>query len=142
MTEAPRRTVVAVVLAWRGRIGLFKRSAAVAHDQGLWHCISGYVEPDAVPLAQAVIELSEETGLSVDDLSGIVPGPVLTLADARSGDWTVHTFLAYTDQRRLRLDGEHDTYRWVRPHLLASFDGQVTWLSDVVEAVLGPIDRR
>ncbi|WP_234422396.1 hypothetical protein, partial [Streptomyces sp. NRRL F-6674] len=34
------RQVVAVILMWRGRIGLFKRSGSVQHDAGLWHCIT------------------------------------------------------------------------------------------------------
>src|SRR4051794_36125563 len=41
----PTRIVVAVIVQWRGLVALFRRSQAVRHDQGLWHCITGYVEP-------------------------------------------------------------------------------------------------
>lgn len=132
-TAAPR-VVVAVVLAWRGRIGLFKRSAEVAHDAGLWHCVTGYVDPGTPPRQQALLELFEETGLSVVDLSSWTDGPILEIA----GDgalWSVHTFSAITEKKRLNLNWEHDCYRWVRPSAVRGFDGQVLWLSTVLDAV-------
>lgn len=128
------RHVVAVALTWRGRIGLFKRSQTVGHDQGRWHCISGYLEPGTDPLAQALTELHEETGLHAPDLTSLTPGPVLTLPDQAGNHWTIHTFQADTTRRRLTLNWEHDAYRWVRPHNLSKFHGQVSWLNDVLLA--------
>ncbi|MGV9914702.1 NUDIX domain-containing protein [Streptomyces tendae] len=133
-------TVVAVVLTWRGRVGLFKRSGAVGSDAGLWHCVTGYVEPGASAGDQALCELFEETGLGVVDLTGFRPGPVLRLADPRGGFWTVHTFHAQTERRRLELNWEHLAYRWVRPRFVARFTGQVPWLRDALNAVLAPDD--
>ena len=129
------RQVVAVVLAWRGRLGLFKRSAQVGSDAGLWHCVTGFVEDAESPIEAAARELLEETGLSVKDLSLLRAGQVLALRDHQGGRWTVHTFLAETDRRRLQLNYEHDAYRWVDPQRLARFDGQVAWLRDVLRAV-------
>ncbi|WP_121712683.1 NUDIX domain-containing protein [Streptomyces sp. E5N91] len=132
--------VVAVVLTWRGRIGLFKRSWAVGSDAGLWHCVTGYVEQGVPAGNQALCELFEETGLCVVDLTGFRAGPVLRLADPRGGFWTVHTFHAQTERRRLELNWEHLAYRWVRPCYVARFTGQVPWLRDALHAVLTPDD--
>ncbi|CAL9374030.1 hypothetical protein SUDANB6_00919 [Streptomyces sp. enrichment culture] len=131
-----RGTVVAVVLIWRGRIGLFKRSCQVGHDAGLWHCITGFAEGENSTQVQALRELFEETGLSVAELTGFRIGPVLDLEDARGGVWRVHTFRAETERRRLRLNWEHDAYRWVRPRFVDRFDGKVPWLRHVLSAVL------
>ncbi|MEU1513226.1 NUDIX domain-containing protein [Streptomyces sp. NPDC005811] len=133
--------VVAVVLTWRGRVGLFKRSRRVGHDAGLWHCVTGYVEHGRPTQAEALRELFEETGLSVAELTGFRVGPVLALADTRGGVWRVHTFHARTERRRLRLNWEHDAYRWVRGRYVARFDGQVPWLGQVLSAVLTPAPR-
>ncbi|WP_413810971.1 NUDIX domain-containing protein [Streptomyces sp. OE57] len=130
------RQVVAVVLMWRGRVGLFKRSGSVQHDAGLWHCITGYLDADSDPVRQAIQEIWEETLLPARALEQLTAGPTLRLADPRGGpDWTVHTFLARTSQRRLTLNWEHKTYRWVWPWRLSQFDGQVAWLTDVLRAV-------
>lgn len=60
--------VVAVILEHHGRIALFKRSQTVRHDQNLWHCVTGYLEPGTSPGQQALMELHEETGLGPMDL--------------------------------------------------------------------------
>jgi 8-oxo-dGTP pyrophosphatase MutT (NUDIX family) len=137
-TPAPERLgareVVAVALQWRGRVGLFRRSSAVAHDQGLWHCITGYLEPDATPAQQALTELHEETGIGVVDLESFAEGDVLELADRHGHTWTVHTFRVVTSRRRLVLNDEHDAYRWVDVRSVARFTNQVGWLGTALAA--------
>lgn len=126
------RDVVAVVLSWRGRIGLFKRSDAVSGGAGLWHCITGYVDDGVDPRDQARAELREEAGLSEDDLLILDDRGVLSLPDATGAVWRVHAFAASTTRRRLALNWEHVAYRWVRPEAIGRFDGQVPWLGDVL----------
>lgn len=130
----PRR-VVAVVVEWREHMLLLKRSRQVTHDCGKWHCVTGYVEAGRHPVQQAIDELHEETGLRLVDLTGLTEGPVLSLTDGDGQAWPVHTFRAQTLQRRLTLNWEHTAYRWVRPGRLGRFDGRVSWLKDVVEAI-------
>ncbi|WP_166660340.1 NUDIX domain-containing protein [Paenarthrobacter nitroguajacolicus] len=127
------REVVAVVLTCRGRIGLFKRSALVGSDVGRWHCITGYVDGRDGALSQAVTELREETGLEFAEISSILTGRIIELEDQSGDPWRVHTFLISTNTRRLRLNWEHADYRWVSPLRLPRFDGQVSWLSDVLD---------
>lgn len=129
-------SVVAVVLVWRGRVGLFKRSRQVGNDAGLWHCITGFLEQGECARTQALCELSEETGVAINELTDFRSGPVLELADAEGGVWKVHTFHAETERRRLQLNWEHEAYRWVPRRSVPRFDGQVPWLRDVLEHVL------
>lgn len=133
-TRVRTRTIVAVAVLWRGRVGLFRRSAHVDHDRGLWHCVTGYVEPGVTPLEQAFAELLEETGLGVIDLEAFVEGDVLELTDAHGEVWTVHTYRANTTRRRLVLNEEHDAHKWVEPRAVARFGNSVSWLEEVLTA--------
>lgn len=133
--SASDRCIVAVVLECSGRIALFKRSRTVRHDQGLWHCISGFVEAGASPKQQALEELFEECGLEFGDLISLKQGPALVLADDSGGEsWRVHTFTATSGRRRLGINWEHESYRWTRPEKLRRFFNRVTWLDIVLEA--------
>lgn len=131
------RTIVAVVVEWRGRLALFRRSGAVNHDRGRWHCVTGYLEAHLTREQQALLELHEETGLGVAALHSLEVGHVLHLDDGDRRTWRVHTFRAETDQRRLELNHEHDAYRWVRPPGVRRFGNRVSWLDRVLAAAHG-----
>lgn len=131
------RQVVAVVLEWRGKIALLKRSHAVRSDPGLWHCITGFVEPGISPTQQALEELREETGLEAADLGEVMPGPVLTLGDEEGKPWTVHTFTAVTNRRRLDINWEHTAFRWTSPSRIRRYSNRVSWLDGVLDATGG-----
>ncbi|MFF2317903.1 NUDIX domain-containing protein [Arthrobacter sp. NPDC058097] len=132
--SAPPCRVVAVVVQWRDKIALLKRSRDLAHDRGRWHCVTGYLEPDASPEEQAFRELLEETGLAMDDLLELREGRDLMLSDGSGMPWLVHTFTAVTSRRRLELDWEHESYRWTPPGKTARFSNRVSWLDSVLEA--------
>jgi ADP-ribose pyrophosphatase YjhB (NUDIX family) len=128
------RTIVAAVIEWRGKIALLRRSRSVGHDSGLWHCISGFLEPGTTPEQQAVEELFEETGLQAKDLLDLQPGAVLVIADSTGAPWLVHTFTAVSARRRLRLDWEHDSYRWAAAQNIRRFSNRVPWFDNVLQA--------
>jgi hypothetical protein len=48
----------------------------------------------------------------------------------------VHTFKASTSRRRLRINEEHDAYRWAKPAKVRRFSNRVTWLEAVLGATL------
>ncbi|WP_091053027.1 NUDIX domain-containing protein [Nocardioides sp. YR527] len=131
--DVPRsRTVVAVVVEWRDRVLLLRRSERVRHDKGRWHCVTGYLDHGASPEQQALVELHEETGLGVCALDSLEERGILNIPDAAGRMWRVHTFRVSTRQRRLRLDDEHDAYRWVAPQAVRRFGNRVTWLDEVL----------
>lgn len=88
------RVVVAVILTWRGRFALFRRSQQLPHDGGRWHCITGFVEAGVRPSEQALDELLEETGLRPEDIVSLPPGHELTIDDEWDGHgWSIRTLL-------------------------------------------------
>ncbi|MFD0043667.1 NUDIX domain-containing protein [Pseudarthrobacter scleromae] len=134
-TDIPAgHTVIAAVIEWRGKVALFRRSRSLGHDNGRWHCITGFVEAMATPEQQAFEELFEETGLQATDLLDFRRGPDVVIADGSGTPWLVHTFTAVTSRRRLRLNWEHDSYRWAAPHKAKRFANRVSWLDSVLEA--------
>lgn len=128
------RTVVAVVVEWRGKIALFKRSQRVHYDQGLWHCVAGFLEEGVSPRRQAADELVDETGLQVKDLLDFHQGPDVVVKDDRDLPWLIHTFIAVSSRRRLRIDWEHDAYRWTPVGKTKRFANRVSWLDTVLIA--------
>jgi 8-oxo-dGTP pyrophosphatase MutT (NUDIX family) len=129
--ELLERAVVACFLRHGGRICLSKRSQAVGSAQGRWHCISGFVEPGIDPLEQAVAEIAEETGLVGDAVRLAVAGAPLRIERPSQGwVWVIHPFLFDSASSVLRLDWEHDDYRWIEPSELETSD-VVPWLTAV-----------
>lgn len=127
-------TVIATVIEWRGKVALFRRSQGLGHDSGRWHCITGFVEAGATPEQQALEELFEETALQAKDLLDLRRGPDLVIADGAGMPWLVHTFTVLTSRRRLRLNWEHDSYRWAAAHKVKRFANRVSWLDSVLDA--------
>lgn len=127
-------TVIATIIEWRGKVGLFRRSRSLVYDSGRWHCITKFVEAGATPEQQALEELFEETGLEAKDLLDFRPGADLVVPDEAGNPWLVHTFVAFTSRRRLHLNWEHDCYRWAAPHKVKRFVNRVRWVDSVLVA--------
>ncbi|MDQ0799551.1 NUDIX domain-containing protein [Arthrobacter sp. SLBN-112] len=132
----PPREVVAVIVEWRQRIALFRRSQSVGHERGLWHCITGYVEAGVSPQQQALAELEEEAGLSPLDLAAFQTGEQLLISDKAGNPWLVHTYTAVSKRRRLTINEEHDAYRWTIPAKVSRFSNRVPWLDTVLQSTL------
>jgi ADP-ribose pyrophosphatase YjhB (NUDIX family) len=135
-SACPPREVVAVVVEWRGRIALFKRSQSVGHERGLWHCITGYLEAGISPRQQALAELEEEAGLKLQDLAAFQAAGQLLISDNAGNPWLVHTYTAVTSRRRLTINDEHDAYRWTVPAKISRFSNRVPWLDIILHARL------
>lgn len=104
-----------MIIEWRGRIALFKRSQSVGHDRGRWHCITGYLESGGTPEEQALAELREQTGLTENELTKFHQGAPFLLADHERNPWLVHTFTVVTPRRRLRINDENNAFPWAAP---------------------------
>ncbi|MCO5183689.1 MAG: NUDIX pyrophosphatase [Anaerolineae bacterium] len=112
--------VVTAFLRRDDRILLVRRSGQVGSYRGLWAGISGYLE-DETPLAQALREVREETGLQVDDVVlRAVADPLLVVDGDRH--WLVHPFLFdVLKPDVIRLDWEHVEMVWIRPKELPAY---------------------
>ncbi|MCJ1475827.1 Initiation factor 2B-like protein [Lambiella insularis] len=106
------------------RISLFKRSASVPVYPHLWAACSGSIEPsDASPLAAALREIHEETGLQPPAIELLRAGASYELVDAALATrWTIWPFVWMLRgeggpeklQGMVRLGEEHSEVRFVR----------------------------
>ena len=102
-----------------------------------WHVVSGYLPEGVDPLAHAVREIEEETGLAGEQLR--LARRVDPILLQRRGDvrrWQVHPFLFDVVDGEPRLNWEHVDLRWIPRSDLASFD-MVGWLPRVADQLLG-----
>jgi 8-oxo-dGTP pyrophosphatase MutT (NUDIX family) len=104
-----------------GRLLILRRGSKVGTYQGRWAGVSGYLETD--PEEQAYTELSEEVGLSRQDLTLLAQGEPLEVVDTELGrTWVVHPLLFRVNAPdKIRLDWEHTESRWIDPAEIASF---------------------
>jgi len=107
----------------RDKILILRRSGRVGTYQGRWAGVSGYLEGDD-PLAQALIEIAEETGLSPGDVALARAGDPLPVDDrARGLRWVVHPFLFdVATEKPPALDWENTEARWIAPPEIAGYE--------------------
>ena len=119
MRSTKVKKVVTSFIRNRGRILLLRRSKKVGSYQGKWAGVSGYLE-EGNPLAQALKEIHEETGLCSQDVELVNSGPPLEVVDLELATcWLVHPFLFDTSvPEKIRLDWEHVELQWVKPEML------------------------
>ena len=136
-----RQHVVTAFLSCHGKILIMRRSTRVGSYQGRWSGVSGYLE-DPTPLAQALREIREETGLSDEDVTLRRVGVPLTVpAPELRTLWVVHPFLfEINDPRAIRLDWENTELRWVTPKQLEEY-ATVPRLTDALQNCLQTEDN-
>jgi 8-oxo-dGTP pyrophosphatase MutT (NUDIX family) len=135
--------VVTCILEHGGKILLFKRSNLVGTYRGLWGGVAGYVEELEDPYDTALKEIRQEAGIGVDALELVRKAEPIEFSDTydrRRYDWIVYPFLFHIESKELvRVDWEHEEYRWVSPSELKKFD-TVPGLDEVVAQLLGATD--
>jgi 8-oxo-dGTP diphosphatase len=135
--------VVTCLLENNGKILLLKRSNLVGTYRGLWGGVAGYVEELEDPYETAVKEISQEAGIDLDALMLIKKGDPIEFSDTYEGrryDWIVYPFLFHIEDKGLvRIDWEHEEYRWVFPSEVRKLD-TVPGLDEVVTQLLGATD--
>ena len=119
----------------QGRLLLLRRHAEDLGG-GRWATPGGKIEPDEKPLAAAVREIKEESGLDIDPV-------YLGRHELRMPHGTVHiqTFKAhvYPDSEVIIDAFEHSAYRWFELHNLLTVE-QLIWGLPTTLADFGLID--
>ena len=93
---------------------MLKRSKRVGLNQGYWHVVTGYLEAGETPLFRVKQEMLEETGIAKVKLKLVRAGRPFSWSDRRTGrTWIIHAFLFTTTVKRVVMNWEHTTYRWV-----------------------------
>ncbi len=122
MAEPTDTPVVTVFLRHRGDVLLLRRSEDVGSYPGKWGAVAGHLENDD-PLASALTEIEEETGLSERDITLAREGPPFPVTDEEQGTrWRVHPFLFDTNTRSVDTNWETAETEWASPTALLRRD--------------------
>jgi len=115
--------VVTSFLEHDGKILILRRSDKVRTMKHKWAGISGYIEEDETALESALKEIQEEVGLKKEDVKLVKVAEPLEVPDTeRDTLWIVHPHLFKTSNTNIRLDWEHDQYKWIDPEDIANYD--------------------
>lgn len=109
MGVAKQVVAVAVVVVEGQKLLALRRSKKKDAGAGLWEVVSGRLHAGEDPLAAAIRETREETGLEVQ----IVERPVDCYAAKRGDDpMTVIVYAALLAGGQFQRSAEHDDHRW------------------------------
>lgn len=133
--EPKRVNVVTVFLEHDKKILILKRSQKVKTMKTKWAGISGYIEQEE-PVMRALKEIEEETGLNNNNVRLINIGEPLEAIQANDPEitWIVHPYLFSSNTDQIRIDWEHDEYRWINPKEIKNYE-TVPRLGDALDRV-------
>ncbi|MGQ9587972.1 MAG: NUDIX domain-containing protein [Thermoplasmata archaeon] len=126
------RHVVTSIVRNRGRILLLRRSSEVGSYRGQWAGVSGYIECDEPDENAARREMAEEVGIESARLVKHIPLEMFRDMDIV---WCVHPFLFETKDAKIRIDWEHESYKWVSPKDIAAYP-TVPGLQQIISKLL------
>ena len=128
--------VVTSILTKDGKILLLKRGQRVSTYRGKWAGVSGYLEENETLLERAIREIEEETGLSREEVKLLKQGEIMEFVDENTGrTWRIHPFLFKSDREEIKIDWEHEEYRWIEREKLKEYD-TVPKLEDVIDSLM------
>ncbi|WXG45134.1 MAG: NUDIX pyrophosphatase [Candidatus Atabeyarchaeum deiterrae] len=128
--------VVSCFVTCKGKVLILKRSQKVRTYGGRWAAVSGYLEKGEDPLDRAFRELSEEVGLLREDVELVRKGEPISVADSESNlNWIVYPFLFNSKTNEVRIDWEHDEYKWINPEDLRNYE-TVPMLKEALLSIL------
>ena len=137
-TKEPKNRVniITVFLEHDNKILILKRSQKVKTMKTKWGGISGYIEQEE-PVNRALKEIAEETGLKNENVTLIRIGEPLEAVESADPKitWVVHPFLFRSNTDQIRIDWEHDEYRWINPKELKNYE-TVPRLGDALDSLL------
>lgn len=127
--------VINCVVQFGDKILLVKRSEKLNHYPGYWNGISGYLDDDSSLEEKVREELSEEAGITPDQIESIELGQIFDQEEPKyNKTWIVHPVLVKVKTDQVKTDWEADDHRWITRdevkelNLLPGFE-------DVVKAV-------
>lgn len=128
--------VITVFLMHEGKVLILRRSDKVRTMKHRWAGISGYIEGNENVLERAYKEVSEETGFSSKEIELVKTAEPLEVPDKELDTlWIVHPHLFKTSSTDVKLDWEHDQYRWIEPAEITSYD-TVPMLKETLQSLL------
>jgi 8-oxo-dGTP diphosphatase len=131
-----RVNIVTVFLEHDKKILILKRSQKVKTMKTKWGGISGYIEQEE-PVKRALKEITEETGLKNKNVTLLRIGEPLEAVESGKPEitWIVHPFLFSSNTYQIRIDWEHDEYKWINPKEIVNYE-TVPRLKDALDGLL------
>jgi len=131
-----RVNIVTVFLEHHKKILILKRSQKVKTMKTKWGGISGYIEQEE-PVKRALKEIAEETGLKNKNVTLLRIGEPLEAVESGKPEitWIVHPFLFSSNTDQIRIDWEHDEYKWINPKEIENYE-TVPRLEDALDSLL------
>lgn len=131
-----RINVVTVFLEYDNKILILKRSNKVKTMKSKWAGISGYIEQET-PIKRALKEIEEETGLRNENVKLRRIGEPFEAVDTSTPEltWIVHPFLFSSNTDQVRIDWEHEEYKWIYPKEINNYE-TVPRLEDGLDRIL------
>jgi len=131
-----RVNIITVFLEHDKKILILKRSQKVKTMKTKWAGISGYIEHEE-PVKRALKEIAEETGLKNQNVTLLRIGKPLEAVESDKPEitWIVHPFLFSSSTDQIRIDWEHDEYRWIDPKEIENYE-TVPRLEDALDSLL------
>jgi len=131
-----RVNIITVFLEHDKKILILKRSQKVKTMKTKWAGISGYIEHEE-PVKRALKEIAEETGLKNQNVTLLRIGKPLEAVESDKPEitWIVHPFLFSSSTDEIRIDWEHDEYRWINPKEIENYE-TVPRLEDALDSLL------
>ena len=128
--------VVSCFVTCKGRVLILKRSQRVRTYRGRWATVSGYLEKGEDSLDRAFRELREEVDLPKEDVELVKIGEPISVDDSESNlNWIVYPFLFNSKTKVVRIDWEHDEYKWINPEDLRKYE-TVPMLKEALLSIL------
>src|SRR6266487_4143505 len=136
-TKEPKNkmAIITVFLEHHKKILILKRSQKVKTMKAKWGGVSGYIEQEE-PVKRALKEIAEETGLKNKNVTLLRIGePLEAVESGGEITWIVHPFLFSSNTDQIRIDWEHDEYRWINPKEIENYK-TVPRLEDALDSLL------
>src|SRR6266487_611243 len=137
-TKEPKNkmAIITVFLEHHKKILILKRSQKVKTMKAKWGGVSGYIEQEE-PVKRALKEIAEETGLKNESVTLVRVGKPLEAVESNDPKitWIVHPFLFRSNTDQIKIDWEHDEYRWINPEEIENYE-TVPRLEDALDSLL------
>lgn len=141
-TYAPMVPVVTCFIKYKGRVLLMRRSDKVHYYRGKWNTVAGHLDEVKMPDEKALDEVKEETGITKRNIRAVKRATPFFLSDKRIGKkWLIFPLVAELHKKpKVRLNGEHTEYRWIKPGELKRFN-HVERLDKSLKRILNETSR-
>ena len=116
--------VITIFVKFKEKILILKRSDKIGTYKNKWNVVAGYLD-ELRPVKDKVLdEIKEELGINKNNISDIHFGiPYKFIDNEINRIWIIHPVLVKLKNKpSIRLNWEHNQYKWIKPEELESFD--------------------